>query len=119
MRVIQSLSGARLIYLKRDEIFKTLYLMAEELLKEISEVSALYLFGSLSKGQERGLSDIDLLVVVDESLSCRLNFWSLYWRVFNFVADRLELDFDLILVEREKAPPLIEKLGAKPLANRN
>ncbi|MEJ5338350.1 MAG: nucleotidyltransferase family protein, partial [Aquificaceae bacterium] len=110
MRATIYSDGAKLIYLKRDELLRNLESLAQELAREIPEVDALYLFGSLARGEQRGLSDVDLLAVVSVPLN-RSNFWKVYERVFNFMADRLQLEFDLIVVEKNKAEETLRRLG--------
>ncbi len=53
----------------------------------------------------------DLLVVVREKLD-RSNFWKVYREIFNFVADRLKMDFDLVVVEESKKEETLRRLGA-------
>ncbi len=54
------------------------------------------LFGSLAKGEEHGLSDVDLLVIVEDIN--RENFWKIYGEVLDIVSDHLKIDFDLIVM---------------------
>ncbi len=53
----------------------------------------------------------DLLVVVREKLDSS-NFWRVYREIFNFVADRLKMDFDLVVVEESKKEETLRRLGA-------
>ncbi len=53
----------------------------------------------------------DLLVVVREKLD-RSNFWRVYKEIFNFVAGRLKMDFDLVVVEEDQKESVLKKLGA-------
>ncbi len=111
MRAIISCNGARLIYIRKDELLSFLKNLAEKMKSELENVSEVYLFGSLAKGEERGLSDVDLLVVVREKLDSS-NFWRVYREIFNFVADRLKMDFDLVVVEESKKEETLRRLGA-------
>ncbi len=52
----------------------------------------------------------DLLVVVRVRLD-RSNFWKVYREIFNFVADRLKMDFDLVVVEESKKEETLRRLG--------
>jgi len=59
-------------------------------------VKRIFLFGSLTKGTQRDLSDVDILVVVNEI--AREEFWAKYGKIFEAVADRVRTSFDLILI---------------------
>jgi uncharacterized protein len=50
--------------------------------RERAEVSALYLFGSFGKGSVNAESDIDIAVLIDESLLKRRNFETLKQRYY-------------------------------------
>lgn len=110
MRATIYSNGAKLIYLKRDEVKKALENIAKEITEKFSEVEAVYLFGSFARGEERGFSDMDLLIVVKTPLN-RSNFWTVYEKFFSFLADRLELAFDLLVVEKEREEETLKKLG--------
>ncbi len=111
MRAIVSSNGAKLIYIKRSEVLDFLSTLAEEMKGKLGDIEEIYLFGSLARGEERGLSDVDLLVVIKGEIN-RSNFWSIYREIFNFIADRLPLDFDLIVVEKSRKGELLKKLGS-------
>ncbi len=59
MRAIISCNGAKLIYIRKDELLSFLKDLAEKMKSELEDVSEVYLFGSLAKAEERGLSDVE------------------------------------------------------------
>ncbi|MDW7973204.1 MAG: nucleotidyltransferase domain-containing protein [Thermodesulfovibrio sp.] len=101
MRVKISTTSASLFYLDKDKLLKELHKFSRELVESFHFVEEVYLFGSLVRGDYRGLSDADLIVVVSEDLS-RKNFWKVYKELFNFFADRLSVAFDLIITDAER-----------------
>ncbi len=109
MRRVRSSGSVKAISLDREEIFKRLSRLSAELKAKLPYVKEVRLFGSLAKGEEHGLSDVDLLVVVDRL--DRESFWKVYGEVFEFVADRLPVDFDLVVISQEDFIRDPERLG--------
>ncbi|MCX8061792.1 MAG: nucleotidyltransferase domain-containing protein [Anaerolineales bacterium] len=60
-------NGATIISLDRKTLLAQLRKLAQKLLAQRQEVQAVYLFGSLARGDYTGFSDIDLLVILRES----------------------------------------------------
>ncbi len=58
-----------------------------------------FLFGSIAKGEEHWLSDVDILIVVD-SLK-KEDFREKFGKVHRVFADNLSIDFDLVLVSED------------------
>ncbi|MDW7973354.1 MAG: nucleotidyltransferase domain-containing protein [Thermodesulfovibrio sp.] len=104
-----STTSARLFYLDREKLLKELHEFSQELVESFPFVKEVYLFGSLVRGDYRGLSDADLIVVVSEDLS-RKNFWKVYKELFNFFADKLSIAFDLIITDAERKEQVLERL---------
>ncbi|MCS6876135.1 MAG: nucleotidyltransferase domain-containing protein [Aquificaceae bacterium] len=109
MRVKISTTSARLFYLDREKLLKELHEFSQELVKSFPFVEEVYLFGSLVRGDYRGLSDADLIVVVSEDLS-RKDFWKVYKELFNFFSDRLPIASDLIITDAERKEQVLERL---------
>ncbi len=65
MRQIIYASSAKAIYLDRELLIIRLKSVAQEAGSIYPEIKKIILFGSLSKGEETGLSDIDLFLLVD------------------------------------------------------
>lgn len=96
MRHVKCSDSVKAIYLDKEAIFKTLKDVSEELGEKLPYVKNVMLFGSLAKGEEHGLSDVDLLVIVEDIN--RENFWKIYGEAFEIVSDYLNIDFDLIVM---------------------
>lgn len=109
MRVKISTTSAKLFYLDRDKLLKELHKFSQELVESYPFVKEVYLFGSLAREDYRGLSDVDMIVVVSEDLS-RKNFWKVYKELFDFFADKLSIAFDLIITDTERKEQVFERL---------
>ena len=99
MRHVKSSGSVKAIYLDRESVFRCLKELTLKLKKELPYVKEVRLFGSLVKGENHGLSDVDLLVIVDEIN--RENFWKIYGKVFDMVVDNLSIDFDLVVMSEK------------------
>jgi len=84
------------ISINRNKILEILESIASQVRKEFPFVRNIFLFGSLAKAEERGLSDIDLIIVVDKLN--KGNFWDRYGKLYDFLASKLEIGFDLIVM---------------------
>ncbi|MCS6998494.1 MAG: nucleotidyltransferase domain-containing protein [Aquificaceae bacterium] len=104
-----STTSASLFYLDREKLLKELHKFSQELVESSPFVKEVYLFGSLLRGDYRGLSDVDLIAVVSEDLSGK-NFWRVYKELFNFFADKLSIAFDLIVTDTEGKEQVLERL---------
>ncbi len=96
MRQIVSSGSVKAISIDREEVLKVVREVARDLKSSLPWVRGVYLFGSFATGQEHGLSDIDLIVVVERI--GREDFWQIYTPVFDFLAERLPIGFDLIVL---------------------
>ncbi len=67
MRHVKCSDSAKVIYLDKEAVFKALKAVSEELREKLPYLKEVMLFGSLAKGEEHGLSDVDLLVIVEEA----------------------------------------------------
>lgn len=93
------LGSVKAVSIDREAILSKVKEISEELRRKLPYVKEVRLFGSLARGEEHGLSDVDLLVVVDRL--DRESFWKVYREVFEFVTDRLPIDFDLVVISQE------------------
>lgn len=67
MQPEQSSNSVRIISLKRDELLARLRDMAARLKAEHPEVTEVRLFGSLARGDQTGTSDIDLIILLNQT----------------------------------------------------
>lgn len=109
---MRSSSSVKAIYLDREKVLEEVKRASEIAKRTQPFVKEVFLFGSLARGEEHGLSDVDILVVVD-SLR-REEFWEKFGKVHRIFADNLSVDFDLVLVPEEdfkKHPDRFGKLA--------
>lgn len=67
MLPLPSSNGVTIISLDRKALVAQLRELTQKLLAQRTEVQAVYLFGSLARGDYTGFSDIDLLILLRES----------------------------------------------------
>ena len=94
MRQVRYCGSAKAISLNRDEILRELREVSAEIKRKFPQIKEVRLFGSIARGEEHGLSDIDILVIVDELK--KENFWEIYGRIHGFLSDRMQIDFNLV-----------------------
>ncbi|MGQ9723586.1 MAG: nucleotidyltransferase domain-containing protein [Candidatus Jordarchaeum sp.] len=87
------------IWLNREEILKKLRKVSEDASKEFPEIHDIRLFGSLAKGEETGLSDIDIFIVAERQDP---NPVERIKRYFSFFSDRLKIGIDIIVATPEE-----------------
>ena len=96
MRHVKCSGSVKAVYLDKERILRSLKDISEKLRDSLPYVVELSLFGSLAIGEEHGLSDVDLLVIV-ENID-KKNFWDIYGQVFDIVSENLPVDFDLVVM---------------------
>lgn len=64
MRQIVSSGSVKAIFLNRDEVIKKLCEISSEASIMFPEIEEIKLFGSLVKGDETGLSDVDIFILI-------------------------------------------------------
>ncbi len=115
MRRISSAGSVRIISLNAEEILSRARNSAEDLRRRFPEVKEVLVIGSLARGDFHGLSDLDLVLVVEGKLSASpLDRLHRYWP---FLRERLDFPLDLLVFsveEWEKAPEAIKR-EARPL----
>lgn len=97
------------IWINREEILKELIKTCKEALREFSEIEEIRLFGSLAKGDETGLSDIDLFIVAENQV---LNPIERIRPYFSFFSERIKMGIDMIVAtsdEKEKFKDLLKE----------
>ncbi len=109
MRQVRSCGSVKAISLNRDEILRKLKELSTDIKKNFPDVREVRLFGSIARGEEHGLSDIDILVIVEELN--RENFWEVYGRIHDHISGSLYIDFDLILLSEKDFRKNPERLG--------
>ena len=100
MRQIKSSGSVKAVSLERDKLIPKLREVSQKLKEKYDWIKEVRVFGSLARGEERGLSDVDLLVITKVEVN-KENFWNLYGKVFDFVVEELPISFDLLLIPEE------------------
>lgn len=94
MRQVISSGSVRAFYLNKEDIINKLSKIAKESLNKFHEIREVRLIGSLAKGEETGLSDIDIFLVVDNEEKNPIERMKPY---FNFFSERIDLAIDMIV----------------------
>lgn len=99
MRQVRSFGSAKAFFWDKDALLARLRDIAGEALARFPEIIEVRLIGSLAKGSETGLSDIDLFVRLSDSAEANpLERTKPY---YHFFADKLELALDMIVAVGE------------------
>jgi len=106
---VRSSGSVKAIYLDREKVLEEVKRASRIVKKTQPFVKDVFLFGSLARGEEHGLSDVDILVIVD-SLR-REEFWEKFGKVHRIFADNLSIDLDLVLVPEENFRKYPDKFG--------
>jgi len=108
MRQIESSGSVKAFYLDKEAVLQRLREVSEEAFAVFPELREIRLFGSLAKGEHTGLSDVDILVVVESAQKDPLEMARPY---FSFFSDRLDVALDLIVAtgtDKEKFSDLLK-----------
>jgi predicted nucleotidyltransferase len=65
---VRSFDSVKVISLDRDKLFTRLEQIARKIVMERGEVKEVRLFGSLARGDQVGTSDVDILLILENSL---------------------------------------------------
>jgi len=103
-----SSGSARAIFLEKDRLIRVIEGASAELKAAFPYVKAVFLFGSLVRGDFRGTSDADILVVVSHKLT-KDNFLKIRNEIYDFLAERIPIGFDLLVWDEEMFMNLKDK----------
>jgi predicted nucleotidyltransferase len=112
MRQIISSGSVKAISLNREGVLRRLEEIAEEASRVFPAMVEVRLFGSLAKGEETGLSDVDLLIITEGGEENPVERMKPY---FSFFSDRLDIGIDVIVVSRHETGGLKEILAYSKL----
>ncbi len=99
MRQVISSGSVRAFYLNKEDIINKLIETAQESLNKFPEIREVRLIGSLAKGEETGLSDIDIFLVADNEERNPIERMKPY---FNFFSERIDLAIDMIVARSDE-----------------
>ncbi len=100
MRRIISLDSVKAFYLDRNKLIKELQKAAAEAMLLFPEIQEIRLVGSVARGEQTGLSDVDLFIVVDNDEENAVERIKPYYRFFS---EKLRLSLDIITALKEEA----------------
>ena len=112
MRQIISSGSVKAISLNREGVLRRLKEVAEEASRIFPSIVEVRLFGSLAKGEETGISDADLLIVIEGEKENPIERMKPY---FSFFSDRLDIGIDMIVATKQEADSLKEALAYSKL----
>lgn len=112
MRQIISSGSVKAISLNREGVLHRLREIAEEASRVFPSIVEVRLFGSLAKGEETGLSDVDLLIVTESENENPLERMKPY---FSFFSDRLDIGIDMVVTTKHEADSLKEAFAYSKL----
>lgn len=95
MRQIVSSGSVKAFLINNDEVISIAKKVSTEAKQKFPEIKEIWLFGSLAKGEASGLSDIDLLVVAETTISNPVDRVKTY---YPFFADCLKIACDVIVI---------------------
>ncbi len=99
MRQKISSGSVKGFYLDREEVFRRLQEVCKEALRVFPEIRDIRLFGSFAQGEETGLSDIDLFLIVDTEEKNPIERMRPY---FKFFSSKIEVAIDMIVISEKE-----------------
>lgn len=99
IRHIVSSGSVKAIWLNKAELLDRLAAVTREAVAVFPEIRDIRLFGSLARGDETGLSDVDIFILVSNGRKNPIERMKPY---FNFFADRLDIAVDMIVAHKNE-----------------
>ncbi len=115
MRQIVSSDSVKAFWLNKVDVITKLREIARESLKEFPEIREIRLIGSLAKGEETGLSDIDMFLLVDNKEENPIERMKPY---FNFFSERIGLAIDMFVASPDEIENFKELLRKSIILSR-
>ncbi len=104
------LSGSVKVYsIDREKLIENIKMLSHEIKTKFNYVRNIVVFGSIAKNNQRGTSDVDLIIVVDKLN--KENFWEIYGELYNFIATKIDAALDLIVMDEENFEKDKNKFG--------
>ncbi|MFN3739053.1 MAG: nucleotidyltransferase domain-containing protein [Thermodesulfovibrionales bacterium] len=100
MRQIISSGSVKAFFLDREKVLKKLKDASMEASQIFPEIQEIRLFGSFARGENTGLSDIDLFILTDHAEGNPVERIKPYFRYFS---DKIEIAIDIIVATKEEA----------------
>jgi len=103
MRQITSSGSVKAIWLDKEKILERLRDVSIEALNRFPEIKEVRVFGSVAKGEETGLSDVDIFILIENEQKDTLERMKPY---FSFFSDRLDIAIDMIVATKDEVDNL-------------
>ncbi len=100
MRRLKSCGSVKAFWLERDELLQQLEQIAQGALRAFPEICEIRLFGSLARGEQSGMSDVDLLILTEKHAENPIERVRPY---FFYFAQRLGMAVDVLVVSPQKS----------------
>lgn len=101
MRQVASKGSAKAFYLDPAHVLKRLKTAARQAMETFPQISEVLLFGSLARGTQTGLSDIDLAILLS-SESAQVDPLERARPYHRFFCERLSMGLDVIVCREEE-----------------
>lgn len=99
MRQTVSSGSVRAIYLDREKVIDRTKQAAADAFQAFPNIIEIRLVGSFAKGEETGLSDVDIFLLVESEEKNPIERIKPY---FNFFADRMDIAVDVIAATKSE-----------------
>ncbi len=99
MRQTASSGSVKAIWINKKDILEKLRNVSTEAIERFSEIKEIWLIGSLAKGEETGLSDIDLFIIADTKIETPVERIKPY---FYYFSDKIGISIDIIVATPEE-----------------
>ncbi len=99
MRQTVSSGSVKAIWINKEKLIERLKSACSDARKEFPEIKEIWLIGSLAKGEETGLSDIDLFIIANTKIKNPIERIKPY---FNYFTDKLKMSIDIIVATPEE-----------------
>ena len=100
MRQVISSGSVKAFFLNREEILKRLLAISKDSSRMFPEIQEVRLIGSIARGENTGLSDVDIFILVDNAHDNPIERIKPY---FNFFSDKIDISIDILVATKEEA----------------
>lgn len=99
MRQIISSGSVKAFFLDRDAILKRLKDASGEASRIFPKIQEIRLFGSVARGEDTGLSDVDIFILADDAEGNPIERIKPYFRFFS---DRIDIAIDILVATKDE-----------------
>ncbi len=99
-QTIVSSDSLKNLFVNKEELYEKLKEISEEIKFSFKFIKGLFLSSSF---------DLDLIIVVDKIP--KEDFWNIYEDLYNFIAEKIDMGIDLLIIEEKEFNEKKEKFG--------